>query len=156
MNRFIFVASIAFVFLFSCKNGDDKNAIGKDSAVVGAGDIRIDTFSTFPSEIDGCSCYFAADSVGFADNLFIYMNDFAETSFMKINGEMIKFKQTEFTVIDSSHHVTKAKSDKFQLEIETENGRETGDETSRETGTIKLSNLKGKTVTRKFFGECGC
>ena len=43
--------------------------------------ILVDPFSNFPPEIDGCSCYFSNDSTEFKKGQYIYMNDFAQTSF---------------------------------------------------------------------------
>ena len=57
--------------------------------------LTLENFSTFPPEIDGCSCYFSKDSTDFAKEQYIFANDFAETSFLKINGKFIKWLNKE-------------------------------------------------------------
>ncbi|MGL5015830.1 MAG: hypothetical protein ACRC6V_16345 [Bacteroidales bacterium] len=118
--------------------------------------MTIDTFSTFPPEIDGCSCYFSNDSLEFNNGEYIYMNDYGETSFMKINGVLTKFTQTEFKVIDSLNIKAKYKSDNYEMTIESQNSIQNGDETWLKSGTINLTNDKGEMITKRFYGECGC
>lgn len=118
--------------------------------------LTIDTFKTFPTEIDGCSCYFSNDSTEFKKGEYIYMNDFAEISFLKINGVLTKFKQTEFKEVDKTTRIAKAKSDKYEMSIEIHDGIQSGDETWLTTGTIKLTDKTGKTISKTFYGECGC
>jgi hypothetical protein len=84
------------------------------------------------------------------------MNDYAQTSFLKINGVLTKFTQTDFKEISKTKTIAKAKSDKYEMTIEVIDGIKNGDETWLKTGTIKLSGKKGKTITTTFYGECGC
>ena len=125
------------------------------SAAYGQDKLSIDSFTTFPPEIDGCSCYFSNDSIEFKDKKYIYANDFAQTSFLKINGVMIKFKQTDFK---KNEKTTTAKytCDNYEMTIEVKDGKQSGDETSLKSGRIKLTDKKGKTLTKTFYGECGC
>lgn len=118
--------------------------------------LTIDTFSTFPPEIDGCSCYFSNNSTEFKKDKYIYVNDFAQTSFLKINGVMTKFNQTFFTKVNKTTSIAKAKSNNYEISIEVIEGASNGDETSLITGTIKLKDRSGKTLTKTFYGECGC
>ncbi len=119
-------------------------------------EFTIDTFSTFPPEIDGCSCYFSNDSTEFKKGEYIYMNDYAQTSFLKVNGVLTKFAQTDFKEIDSLNVIAKYKSDNYEMTIESKDGIQNGDETWLKTGVIKLTDKKGKTITKTFYGECGC
>lgn len=84
------------------------------------------------------------------------MNDYAQTSFLKINGVLTKFTQTDFKEIDSTLTIAKAKNDKYEMTIETKDGKQNGDETYLKTGTIKLTDKNGTTITKTFYGECGC
>lgn len=118
--------------------------------------MKIDTFSTFPPEIDGCSCYFSSDSIEFNKGVYIYMNDYAQTSFMKINGVLTKFIQTDFKKNDSFNIKAIYKSDKIEMTIESKDGKQNGDETWLKTGTIKLKQQNGKIISKSFYGECGC
>ena len=118
--------------------------------------FKIDTFSNFPSEIEGCSCYFSNNSTEFKKGEYIYVNDFAETSFLKINGVLTKFKQTEYKKVEKTTIVAKFNRDNYEMTIEVVTGKQSGEETILETGTIKLTDKKGKTITKNFYGECGC
>lgn len=148
---------VAMTILFACgQNISDKNATQLDNVVIENQVLTIDTFSTFPPEIDGCSCYFSNDSTEFNRGMYIYMNDYAQTSFLKINGVLTKFTQIEFKEIDSLSTKEKYKSDNYEMTIESNDGIQNGDETWLKYGTIKLINKKGETITKTFYGECGC
>lgn len=153
----IFLSVTALTLLFACgQSNTKKNVTQTDSITKNDQTLTIDTFSTFPPEIDGCSCYFSNDSVEFKKGEYIYMNDFAQTSFLKINGVLTKFTQTEFKDLNKTTRIAKAKSDKFEMTIEIHDGIQNGDETWLNTGTIKLTDKNGKTITKTFYGECGC
>ena len=158
-NNFIttFHTVAVLTFLFACgQSNSNKNISQTDNKVADDQVLTIDTFATFPPEIDGCSCYFSNDSTEFKKGEYIYMNDYAQTSFLKINGVLTKFTQTDFKEIDSLNIKAKYKNDNYEMTIESKDGIQNGDETWLKTGTIKLTDKSGKTVTRTFYGECGC
>ena len=96
-NKFlpIFLIAGMLTFLFVCgQSSSNKSVTQTDKIKPDEEVLTIDTFSTFPPEIDGCSCYFSNDSTEFNKREYIYMNDFAQTSFLKINGVLTKFTQT--------------------------------------------------------------
>jgi hypothetical protein len=84
------------------------------------------------------------------------MNDFAQTSFLKVNGVLTKFDQTDFKKIDSLNIIAKYKGDSYEMIIESKDGIQKGYETALKTGTIKLTDKNGKTIIKTFYGECGC
>jgi hypothetical protein len=148
---------IILTLLFSCGQAKtNKDVSHIDSKSIEQQSISIDSFSDFPQEIDGCSCYFSNDSTDFYNKQYIYVNDFAQTSFLKINGVMTKFTQTEYKEIDEENVKAKYTSDNFEMTIEVKDGIHNGDETMLKTGTITLTDKNGKTVTKTFYGECGC
>lgn len=156
---FIFI----LLFMISCSNSKEKkfNNIQQDtiSNVVQSAEkqtIKIETFSTFPTEIDGCSCCFSNNVTEFKKGEYIYMNDFAQISFMKIDGVLTKFTLTDFQNIDSLNIKAKYKSDNYELIIESKDENQKDSETTIKTGTIKLTNKKGAIVSRRFYGECSC
>lgn len=158
-NKFLraFLTIITLGFILACgQNNSNKDENQNDNRKTDDQVLTIDTFSTFPPEIDGCSCYFSNDSIEFKKGEYIYMNDFAQTSFLKINGVLIKFTQTEFNEVDKTSTIAKAKSDQFEMTIEIYDGIQSGDETSLKSGTIKLMDKNGKTIIQTFYGECGC
>lgn len=152
-----FVATIMLSFLFSCgQPNSDKGSSTVDSLSKSSQTLTLDTFSTYPPEVDGCICHFSNDSTEFTKGEYIYMNDFAQTSFLKINGILTKFIQTDFKEINVTTIVAKAKSDNYEMTIEMIDDTQVGDESWSKTGTIKLTDNKGKTITKTFYGECGC
>ena len=152
-----FLTAVLLTFLFACgQNNSNKSATQADNTKPDEPTFTIDTFSTFPPEIDGCSCYLSNDSTEFKNGEYIYVNDYAQTSFIKISSVLTKFTQTDLKEIDSLNVIAKYKSDKYEMTIKTKNGRQNGDETWLKTGTIKLTGKNGKTITKTFYGECGC
>lgn len=163
LNLFVLL-TLTTIFLIACgqKKGNNTTTLDSISLVFEKKEttqniepLRIDTFSTFPDEIDGCSCYFSNDSTEFQQGKYIYMNDYAEISFMKINGKLTKFSQTEFKEVNKTI-VAKFISKKYDLNIEVKRGKQNGEETTLQSGTIKLNDKRGNTITITFYGECGC
>ncbi|WP_316635153.1 hypothetical protein [uncultured Flavobacterium sp.] len=158
-NKFILSSLIVMIIILaSCQKNNLNKDISqtKDKTIEKQVALSIDTFSTFPPEIDGCSCYFSNDSIEFKQEKYIFMNDFAETSFLKINGILTKFTQIDFKEIDSLNTIARYKSGNLNMTIELKDGKQNGDETYLKTGKIKLTNKNGKTITKTFYGECGC
>jgi hypothetical protein len=158
-NKFLstFLSITTLTLLFACgQSNSNKNVTQTDIKTTDDQVLSIDTFSIFPPEIDGCSCYFSNDSTEFNKGEYIYMNDFAQTSFLKINGVLIKFTQTDYKNVSKTTTVAKAKSDKYEMTIEVIDGKQSGDETALKSGTIKLTGKNGETITKTFYGECGC
>jgi hypothetical protein len=151
-NKYLSTILIAVLLtlLLACRQGNSDKTIEQRA------NLTIDTFSTAPPEIDGCSCYFSRDSLEFKRGEYVYVNDFAQTSFLRINGVLTKFTQTEFKEVNKTKTLAKAKSDEYEMTIEVFDGRQNGDETSLKTGTIKVTDKNGKIITMTFYGECGC
>lgn len=117
---------------------------------------ELDSFSEFPEEVDGCSCYFSKSKDDFKAGKYIYVNDYASLSFISVNGRLLKFELKE-----SSDSLTKRfhiySSPDYNLKIEIETEKETGDELRWVEGSLILKSLKtNKQKTFKFVGECGC
>ena len=144
-------------FLVACRqNNSGEKTQQVDDSQTATQILTIDTFSTFPPEIDGCSCYFSSDSLEFKRSHYIYMNDYAQTCFMKLNGVLTKFVQVDFQESDSRKINAKYKNDTYEVIIESQTEVQNGDETSLLTGTIKVTDKNGKTISKTFYGECGC
>lgn len=158
INTFIKILfySALFIIFLSCQNNSLKRTESTNNKKASEQTVSIDTFSTFPPEIDGCSCYLSKDSIDFKNGAYIYMNDYDKISFLKINGVLTKFTQTNFKQINKSESITKSKSDNYELTIEVRKAKQNGDETSLIEGTIKLKDKNGKIISSSFYGECGC
>jgi hypothetical protein len=117
--------------------------------------ISIDTFSTFPEEIDGCSCYFSNNENDFKRNVYIYVDDYQEKSFMHINGILTKFKLIDSKQISKNHQLKTFDNKDFELTIDIIQVGQI-DETWQQKGTLKLTRKGGQTTTKDIYGECGC
>jgi catabolite regulation protein CreA len=145
---------ILLTFLFACGQVESSKKISQVvNAKTSDHSLKVDTFSTFPPDIDGCSCYFSNDSIDFTNHDYIYVNDFAQISFLKINGVMTKFTQTDFKKVDNVNTYAKYKSDSYEFTIEVKDGKQSGDETQLKMGKIKLTDKKGNTLIRNFYGD---
>lgn len=146
-----------FLLFFSCQQPGSNNKMRENNnKSENIHSLTLDTFSTFPPEIDGCSCYFSNDSNDFKKNEYIYVNDFVSTSFLKINGIMTKFKETSHKNVNDRYLIAKYKSTNYEMTIEIKDGKQNGDETWLQSGTIQITDKKGNSITKKFYGECGC
>jgi hypothetical protein len=156
----LFIMAIVAVFLTSCGQGSNGgNKATADTVKIKAAEaplVVIDTFSTFPPEIDGCSCYFSADSKAFQAKAYIYISDFDKISFLKINGTLTRFTLVETKVVSQTKSIITGKNDNYDITVEVNSTKQSGDETTEKTGTITIKDKSGKTITKTFYGECGC
>jgi hypothetical protein len=159
IKNILFVCSLAIIFipiLIGCEGSDSANSTLQNGEMPASEVVMtIDTFSTFPPEIDGCSCYFSVDSSDFTKDHYIYMSD-AETAILKINGILTKFTETERKEPDSTTAIVKLKASDYELTVQTKEEIQNGEETWLKTGSIKLSHKSGKTIIKPLYGECGC
>ena len=118
--------------------------------------VEINTFSEFPPEIEGCACYFAADSAEWEKGNYIFMNNYVDVAYLKINGELVRFSQTQLSQQDDGSFAATGKSDNYTFEIRMKEGSKNGDETTLNSGTIFLKDRLGNIIELPFYGECGC
>lgn len=118
--------------------------------------IAIDTFNTFPPEIDGCACYFAHDSVQLKSSRYIYADNYDKLAFVSINGSMVKFIQQEVKEVNEKTTRSTYTAKGYDMMLELTEGARSGDETWHKTGIIRITDKAGNTIQTTFFGECGC
>lgn len=118
--------------------------------------IVLESFTEYPDEIDGCSCVFALDSTAYSQDKHIYVNDFAATAFVKIDGKLIRCEQISYESKDSVNSVVKYKAGNYRMTVNTKNNGDAGYEASSMTGSIKIEDDKGNTSEQPFYGICGC
>lgn len=156
--------SILFSILFlcglvSCKRNDAVTPVNQNSVnktITKTQPFAVTSFSNVPKEIDGCACYFSKESIEFKNNKYVYVNDFAETSFVTINDTLIKFTQTAYRKADTTAAVAKYISRNYKMMILVKDNQTTGKESASKTGVIKITDAKGKSVKQTFYGKCGC
>ncbi len=150
------LAALALTSLLTCKQ---QSTTPQNQTVATDGhSLIIETFSEFPSDIVGCACYFSNDSAEFMEYKYIYVSDLDKLSYMKLNGSMVQFTKVDFQIIDNHtfHTVAKNTESGITMEIIEKLTEITDEEYARKRGTIKLTDHKGNSITKSFFGECGC
>lgn len=167
-NKLTASAIIFSLFIIACKKNssevsgqhvkNDTITAIKDSTIskTAGAKFNIETFSEFPKEIDGCSCYYSNNEEEFKKNQYIFVNDYDKISFMKINGTMIKFVQKETKDIDANTTETKSFGNDYELTVKSVKGKASGDETNTQSGIIIVKDKSGNSVEKTFYGECGC
>ena len=152
------ILPLLFLFLISCtseqKTNDEDKQVVKIEEEANSPDIeslKIDSFkvSEFPEAIDGCACYF-----GSGENEYLYVDDYAQTAFLKVNGS---FEQLElYDISHGDEEVSqKGRSEHYNLELNLKKVSSV-DETIQYEGTLKVMDITGSQVEVKVKGECGC
>lgn len=157
MKIFSFALVLSLLFLISCtgsKPTEPSTVADSSSALVEP--IHIDTFSTFPPEMDDCGCDFAADTTSFQKSAFIFMTDNSSLAFMKINGELLKFENVQYKQLDSLNSSLNAFSKNYNVRLDLHKGKIAGEESEDKYGTLQLNDHNGNAVIRSIYGECGC
>jgi hypothetical protein len=114
--------------------------------------IHLDSFSGFPDEIDGCSCYFSISQDDLKNGIYIFVNDFASLAFVKIDGELIRFELQKYDENQNIYYYTH-NNDKMKVEIIKSTTNK--DEIAEIEGLITIETVKGN-IKQEFIGECGC
>ena len=131
------------------KTTTTENTSSKDDSIV------IDTFSKFPPEIDGCACYFSNDETEFKDHKYIYADNYGNSAFVSIHGEMTKFVLSKSDTLPGDRSIKIFGNDKYEITIDVKQVGQM-DETWQKTGTMKIKPTDGKESIKNIYGECGC
>ncbi|MBX7169627.1 MAG: hypothetical protein K1X72_01645 [Pyrinomonadaceae bacterium] len=116
--------------------------------------VSIDTFSDFPEEVDGCSCYLSTSDGDFKAKKYVYIDNRTDFAQMKINGALVKFKQLEEKEVSKNRWVKKFDNKDYELEVDITQSGTIGPFPHK--GTLKLTKKGGQTITKEVNGECGC
>ena len=116
-----------------------------------SGSIKVEPFMEYPQEIDGGSCEFYLNQDDMSNNRYIMVNDFAQQTYMKINGkmELLLLKKDSEKKMEYSN-------DSYSVTIEISSQKDTDNESYTLKGKISVKNTKGETVSFPFIGQCGC
>lgn len=113
-------------------------------------EIHLESFSDFPEEIDGCSCYFSISKDELKNRNYIFINDFGNIAFIKIDGNLIRF---ELTNHDNDIYIYNYND--YTMKVEIIKRKFIDSELELEKGIITIDTPKGE-LKQKFIGECGC
>ena len=108
-----------------------------------------------PKEIEGCSSFFYLSESDKKLNKYLYVNDFAQTSFIKVNNQLVKFTLIKNYPVGKTD-VYLYKNGKTQLKVEVKTKKATGDENMVVTGTMTVQDQYGKKIALNFIGNSGC
>ncbi len=162
MKKLIIVASL--MMLFSCKkeekiseNTPTSNSvvIANDSAnvMVNVNKINLETFG-FPAEVNGCSCYFSKNEEDFQAEKYIYIDDYGNSAFLKIDGKTVKIKMEEGD-FDPDNFSKIIKNDDITVTIQGKKVKAL-EEVMMFEGTMTVENKNGEKTITPIYGECGC
>jgi hypothetical protein len=134
---------------------DSINVAKVDEDLIEIKQIAIDTFSTFPSEIDGCSCYFSNDKNELKSGRYIYADDYGPNAFISIGGHFIKFSLLKSDTLIGGYSIQIFNNEKYEMTVKKKQVGQL-DETWQQQGTLTIK-LGEKVIYKKdFYGECGC
>jgi hypothetical protein len=122
--------------------------------------ITIQPFSQFPTEIDGCSCYFSSNKKTFNQKQYIIVTNLDSLAFITINQKPLKFKLLSsgaepHTFTDFNHEEVFGNED-YKITIDIKYNKSTDSEVWMDEGTITITRKDGQKLVTKFYGECGC
>lgn len=113
-------------------------------------EIYLESFSDFPEEIDGGSCYFSKSKDELKNHNYIFVNNFGNVAFIKIDGNLMRF---EMTSNYDDIYIYKYKD--YTMKVEIIKRKYIESELVLEKGIITVNTPKG-IIKQKFIGECGC
>ncbi|MDO7174231.1 hypothetical protein [Mariniflexile sp. AS56] len=151
---------LTVILFFGCNNSPNSksNEMKKNlkESVSETNGLQIQVIENWPDEIDGCSCYSSKSKDEFEKEEYIYMDNYGDLAYMKINGKLERFKLTKSDTLTSSNDSRKTwTNENFEFIIETlQIGRI--DETWQHKGKLTLKSNEGEIIETKIYGECGC
>ena len=160
MTKLFPILSLSILILLSVldlssKSGIDKGVAQSNNIDALNKQITVDTFSKFPSEIDGCACYYSNNMVEFKEKKYIYVDDYSNIAFVSINGVMTKFEFSKSDTMSEKRSIETFKNDEYEITIDVKKiGQK--DETWQQKGVLKIKSKKGDEIIKKIYGECGC
>lgn len=162
MKKIIAAFLISFL-LVSCKKEapiSDKNSLDSLSMMGTSDSLQIqdpNSFQkfSFPEEIQGCSCAFAANKEEYDKEIFIFADDYGAKALVKYKGETLEFPMEEGD-FDPSHFDRVLKNEKgYTLKMKAIK-RNSDPETMVFEGEMTLLTPDGKSIFSTFYGECAC
>jgi hypothetical protein len=154
MRQTIIIFFVGITFMSCASNEQNVNSVNAISQTNDKqqAEISLDTFTTIPKEIDGCSCYFYLSETDKNANKYIFVNDFAKIAFVTVNGKLEKFEIKEHKK-NSKIYLYSNKS--FDLKVEITKEEPGGEEASNMEGSITITK-QGAKLIKNFVGSCGC
>ena len=154
------ILTFTIISLFGCNDAPKSEGNEKETAPTAPSaalnEIQIQPLEDWPDAIEGCSCYSSGSKKEFENRNYIYLDDYQDLAFMKINGQLEKFSLFQSDTLSSSVDSRKIwTNENFEVIIET---RQIGqiDETWQHKGKLILKSNDGEVIEQEIYGECGC
>ncbi|WP_125411756.1 hypothetical protein [Leeuwenhoekiella sp. MAR_2009_132] len=107
--------------------------------------LELSKIEGFPSQIIGCSCYYAMSEEDFSAQKFIYIDKYGEEPGMiNVNGNLI--------AVDPKNKDPK----NYQIKIDIEQEIQLDQELYHKEGVLTVLAPDGAVFTSSIYGECGC
>lgn len=141
--------------IFRQSKNTDSIIIDMDS-VQQMPEFTLSTFSEFPEEIDGCSCYFSLTKNAFKNRQYIFSGMLMDSvAYVKKEGDWVKMMQKIPSDSKSDSIFIEALNDSLNIQI-----HGVQDSASYETrqykGDINIFNFGTEVFSGEVYGECGC
>ena len=169
MTKFkLIILFLSFSLVFSCTKENETvveteteilpptiedlvDQVVSDSAKMVVSDLQ--SF-TMPPEVEGCACYFSKNKEEFDTGKYIYVDDYGNTAYIKLNGKVTKIPMEEGD-FDPSDFSKTISTEEFTLTIKGRKLKEL-DETMKFQGELSLKKKDGTKSVTHIYGECGC
>lgn len=119
-------------------------------------EFSLTTFTDFPNEIEGCSCYFSLTKNAFKDHQYIYSGLLLDSiSYVKKEGNWVKLLQSQAKENNRDSVLIEAGNDSMWIEIK---GKldSSAYETRQYKANMKVLKFDKEVFSGEVFGECGC
>ncbi len=154
---------LLIILLFISCNNQQPSGVAEDSVKRITVEMQnsphvfsIQSFTDFPEEILGCSCYFSFDSTEFKNKKYIYAANYDSIAFVNIDGNMQRFTLINREEKENNDIEAAYKNDHYTLSVFIKDEKQNGYETRLKTGEIRITDTQGNIVRQRFYGECGC
>lgn len=130
----------------------DSLLVPEDSAVFEI--PKMETFG-FPSEVQGCSCYFAQNKSDFENQKYVYVDDYGNNAFIQQNGKLVEIQMEEGD-FDPENFEKTIENTNYKVYMKGKNVDKSG-EVMMFQGQMIITNKKtGEEILTPIYGECGC
>ena len=118
--------------------------------------IIVSTFSSIPSDFEGCSHVFSINKEALKAEKFVYFDDMGTTAIIAINGESIILKKHS-SFIEGEDEIIVYSNEVFSAYVHLK--KYLGDSSTESqiyTAELVVKDKKGNVVKAKIYGEGGC
>ena len=143
----------AFSLAINAETTDSTNYVDslQSNTNVNDSSLIIETFTDYPSEIDGGSCDYYLNQIDMDNNCFIMIFDFCQTAYVKINGIKERLCLTNYT-----QEKQEFANSNYCLTVNILTKKYEEYESTTFEGTITIDNRKGTSKTISILCKCGC